>query len=261
MGHGGLNFGYQAGTYYHKESGVTFSHMHNYLPEQSDSFQNSMLDIVINGVTEVPPVCEPPEGFFDGAEGMYLQARFKGEINPLDAEVLVGGVNFWNLTDGEDVVPLYGWGSNASKKFQAFQDRLSVDSYSPSTNQDVELRATTIDMSPAIFDKIDEDGYYTLSDQTPGELYVTMADLDTDELSNPLKLCFTAVYDLTRPSKVYFCDPEATADAGAELKFYASIAMEDDVAKVEEVLATLGVPRCLCIDEEGAWGVCPEPTD
>lgn len=260
IGHGGLNFGYQAGTYYHADSGMTFSHMHNYLPEQSDSFQNDLLGILIDGVEELREPCLPPEGFFDADDGPRVAARFKGSINklatPQGAEI--PGVNFWNLHDGEDTTALYGWGAHARFTMTAGQDlRLYVTSASPSTDSDVEMRSTVIALDPALFDDVAENGTYNFGFNNIGAGIVTISDLDVDENLEPLKLCFTGVTDFMRPGRLHVCEPgSVTPVAGEELRIFASMPVELDLAKVEQTLAQIQLPRCLCPDDSNGWEAC-----
>lgn len=259
MGHGGLNFGYQAGTYYSAAAQATFSHMHNYLPEQSDSLQNGMLDILINGVDEVPAICTPVEGFFDLADGPYVQARFKGDVNALGEETPVGGVNEWNFYDGDVTTPLYGYGSHAILQMSGLQTRLVMNSYAPANVEDFQIRATAISIDRSLFDSLDATGVYELSMSNPGAVFITISELQTDENGDPTKLCFTGVNDFTRTSTIQVCNSgEFSPEPGAELKFFANIAIETDPVKVEQTLATLSIPLCLCMGEDGNWGACTD---
>lgn len=258
-GHGGLNFGYQAGTYKLLDHGITLSHMHNYLPEQSDLFQNGVLDILINGVTEVPVVCTPPEGFFDGLEDGTLMVRFKGPINGAEAEVTVAGIgNFGELADGE-TVPLYGLGTQIVEKTTPLGERLEMNSLAPGTKSDAELLSTTVYINSTWLDGIGGTEPVTLPADSKSDLFVTVAEVDlTDGTTNPEKLCFVAVRDLTKPAKLYLCDADGfQATDGAMLRTFAAVPLTRDPTVVADTLAGLFLPECLCYKAQtSSWGLC-----
>jgi hypothetical protein len=139
------------------------------------------------------------------------------------------------------------------------QVRLVVDSYSPANTGDVEVVATSISIDPAVFEALDEQGRYDLSGDDPGAVLLTLAEVDTDDALVPLKLCFVGVPDFDRPSALSVCDAAAfEPTAGAELRVFANLAIERDPEVVASTLSAFGLPPCLCPDEDGVWGACPD---
>lgn len=261
-GHGGLNFGYQAGTYYVPDLGVTFSHMHNYLPEQSDHFQSELLGLVAEPPTEARLACVAPDDLFaSGEDGAYLHLRFKGVVNAAGASPNVAGIaNAIQVQAGEDVVPLYGWGAESHRKLQGGTTRLEVVTYGPTNTPEAPVRATTVSFDPAVFTQLDADGRYTATLANAGAALVTVADVTMETVTSPpTKLCFIAVTDFSRPSRFEVCAPDdRTGDEGEVLKIFGSFALETDPAKVAQTLATIGMTPCLCPDATGAWAACAD---
>ena len=260
VGHGGLNFGYQAGTYYLSEIGLTFSHMHNYLPEQSDGLQAELLNLMVDGTDEPLSPCLPPEDFFQSDNGVYVQARFKGPLNELDVEEAVGGIAHIIQTEPEeDTVPLYGWGSQFGFKKLGLQTRLDIDSFGPPISSDAQASLTTISLDPALLDQLDEIGSYSLNLADAGAVITTVADLYFEEdTTDPIKLCYVGVTDFTRESTINIGNLDAfSGELGQTMKFFGSLALETDATAVAATMETIGLPVCLCIDEDENWGACP----
>ncbi len=262
LGHGGLNFGYQAGTYYISEIGLTFSHMHNYLPEQSDGLQNELLQLMVDGVDEPLTPCLPPEDFFESSsDGVYVNARFKGSLNELDAEKPIGGISHIVQSEPEvDTVPLYGWGSQFAFKKVGLQTRVDIDSVGPPISSDAQISLTTISFDPVLFDQLDENGSYTLELANAGAVITTVANAYLKEgTTDPERMCYVGVTDFARESKINICNvSDFSGKEGETIKFFGNLALETDPAKVESTMASIGIPVCLCIDENGNWGTCPE---
>lgn len=257
-GHGGLNFGYQAGTYYLPDLDVTFSHMHNYLPEQSAGLENEVMDLLANGVEEPIEPCLSPDGFFHPYEGPVAHARFKGPVNGLGEEAPVPGIAHLVWLQEEGKVPLYGWGSQANLAVQGLQTRLQIQSLAPADPEnDKQMRLTIISLDPGVVFLLDDEGQYELNLSNPGAAIFTVADLDLNLFGNPVKMCFKAVNDAARPSHFRICNPDTfKPEAGNMLKFYGSFAIETDPAKVEATLAYFEIPICMCIGGDGVWGPC-----
>jgi hypothetical protein len=262
LGHGGLNFGYQAGTYMVADHGITFSHMHNYLPEQSDLFQNDMLDILVNGVQDEPSVCTPPEGFFDDPEEGMLLARFKGPVNGAEVVTPVAGIGNVKEFNNGTLVPYYGLGTQAKLTTTGLQTRLEVSSLAPGTSTDGEVVAVSFSFDPAWLDAIAGDGDAETVTADDSAVFVTMATIDLiDGTLTPSKMCFTAVRDMTRHSIVHLCDAdEFSPDPDATLKMFAKVPVTDDPTVVSTTLKALFLPDCLCYTEATAtWGMCEQP--
>jgi len=261
IGHGGLNFGYQAGTYTRVDHGVTFSHMHNFLPEQSDGFQGEGARALVEGPGEPVPDCAfGPETFFD-AGGEQLELRFKGPVNAANAAVPVPGVGTMSARLAEGVRPLYGFGTQASYKQQGLQARLEVESLAPANEAGAQLVVGSVSIDPTTFTKVDEQGRFEASATNPGALFATVGEmtLKPGTTDQPQRFCFVAVSDLTRPARMGQCGPtDAAPEPGQTLRIFATLPLTTDATVIELTLKQLSLPVCLCWDDQGQVGACPE---
>ena len=245
-GHGGLNFGYQAGTRHFEDLDLTFSDMHNYLPEQSYLLELEMLDWLINGVEETYTPCLPaPDQFY--AQDGYLDLRFKGPINAGTAAQKVGGLTkIQGRLDGA-LVPLYGLTTWAALDTSGFAPRLAIESAAPSTTEGVDVRYTLISLNPGLLSGVD--GAVDLSTAGPYDVIVAVAEM----VWNPVwqkaeKTCIVAVYDGSRPGSLGLCGGEDfLAAPGTLLKLFASLPMTTDEAAIAAAVAPLGVDVCTCL--------------
>jgi len=256
-GHGGLNFGYQAGTYFMPDIGLTFSHMHNFLPEQSYSLEYELLDLIVNGIEEPLEPCLPPEGFFHPYQEPYVHARFKGPVNAMGEEAPMPGIgHVVQVTEDVDI-PLYGWGSTAGLEKMGLQTRIQVQSVAPAgPGEDDVWRVTVLNMDPGVLDVLDENGVFELDSEDPGAVLLTVTDVKLNPFGNPVKTCFIGVTDIFRPAHISVCDHESfKAEEGAVLKIYASLALETDPEAIKEIMALWGYPVCSCLDQ-GEWVEC-----
>lgn len=259
-GHGGLNFGYQAGTYFLPELDLTFSHMHNFLPEQSFGLEMEVMGLVADPPAEALAPCLPPDGFFYESDGPYIHVRFKGPVNALGEEAPVPGITHQVLVDAQGKTPLYGWGAQASMAVQGIQTRLQIQSVAPADPDDAStMRLSIVSMDPGVVFDLDDDGEYLLNLDNPGAAILTVADLDMNLFGNPVKMCFIAVNDALAPSHIRFCDHDTfKPKAGNTMRFFGSFAVDTDPANVEATLALYQIPLCMCTDAQGQWGACPD---
>jgi D-alanyl-D-alanine carboxypeptidase len=248
-GHGGLNFGYQAGTRHFEELDLTFSDMHNYLPEQSYVLELEMLEWLINGLDESYAPCLPDEGMFTGEDGT-VELRFKGPINPAAQAPPVGGLTkIQGRLDGE-LLPLYGLTTDAAYDTSGFSPRLVITSVSPSTTEGVDLRYTTVSLNPALLNG--KDGTLELGVLGPYDVIVAVADLEWNaQWQKAEKMCFTAVFDGSRAAKMGLCGgPDFLVGDGAMLKLFASLPVTTDPAAIAAALQPLGLEPCTCLDPD-----------
>jgi D-alanyl-D-alanine carboxypeptidase len=259
-GHGGLNFGYQAGTYRLPEHGVTFSHMHNYLPEQSDLFQNAMLGVLVDGNTTLPAACTPPDALFADVPADTLLVRFKGPMNAEGATPKpTPGIGNMKLTKADGTTaPLYGLGAKATLKVQGGATRLELESLAPGTSTSGEVVMADVNFDAAWLDGLAGEGDATTDAATKSAVFATMATLDlVDGTTTPLKMCFTAVRDFSRPASVHLCDADTfTPDAGETLRAFATVPITTSAAVVAGTLSALGLPACYCFDDAGSATAC-----
>ena len=264
-GHGGLNFGYESSTLTFPGLGLTLSHMHDYLPEQAVPLRHEVLGALVDGPGDpaaMPGPCLPPEGLFDRDEGPYAELRFKGPVNAANAVVPEGGLSHVRRWEAGESTPLAGLGSSAKLRLDAQGGlRVEITSLAP-TNGDGEdgaqIRQATLSVDSKAFGQLAADGSFTLSMAQLAAAIVTIADVTLDATTGlPTKLCFIAVNDFARPSRLQVCRPESFQPAaGQTLAMYGSLALDTDPATVEGMLQLLGMPRCLC-SNAGTWGACP----
>ncbi len=261
FGHGGLNFGYEAGTAYHPASDLTISHMHNFLPEQSAGLMRYIYRVLVDGEVDTPEPCMPPEDFFsDGSGGPVMNFRFKGPVNGQEVEVPEAGVaNIRALIDGEDI-PLYGINTAAKRADNFIAQRLQVESIAPSLGEEFQLSQGILNLDLKAFAAADETGMIELSEATPYDVYASIVNIaTTPDLLEVNKICISAVPDFERPSRVYVCDSDSFApEPGNELRAYASIALTTDYQAIADYIAVLQILPCMCVNGEGEFGPCPD---
>jgi D-alanyl-D-alanine carboxypeptidase len=259
IGHGGLNFGYQAATYLLPKEGIAFSHMHNFLPEQGDLFQNAMLGVLVDGKTEIASLCRPPEGFFDAVEPNTVLMRFKGPINGLDVTKAAPAIGSHSEQTGEKLVSLYGLGGKATLKKQGDQTRIEFESLAPGESKTAEVLVSTINIDPVWLDAITGTGDATTDLETTTAVWYTRSDLDlVDGTLDPVKMCVTTVRDATRPAVVHLCDADLfAATDGMQIRAFAKVPVTHDPATVTAALLAIGVPQCQCYSVAGTWEACP----
>jgi D-alanyl-D-alanine carboxypeptidase len=261
QGHGGMNFGYQTGTYFVPELGVTVSHMHNFLPEQSDGFQNEVLSVLKDPPDDPLVPCLEPAGFFaaTAADGLF-QARFKGVINSPFVPQRIPGIGVMSWRVGGETAPLYGVGTSAVLQLeQDGPDRISIDSFSPSREGGATWRMSTVSLQQSVLTELDADGTFQAWGPNAGRIYVSVIDLWVDEDLVPNRLCVKTLSDFLRPVRLRACPhPEPDPSLGATLKVFVEATLMTDSAAVDQALKSLNMPRCRCPDAEGNWGVCPE---
>jgi len=247
-GHGGLNFGYQAGTRHFEDLDLTFSDMHNYLPEQSYILELEMLDWLINGIEEVYTPCLPDEDMFSGEDGT-VEVRFKGPINAAATVPPINGLTkIQGRLDGE-LLPLYGLLTDAAYDTSGFSPRLEITSLSPSTTEGVDMRYTTISLNPLLLNG--KDGTLDLSAAGPYDVIVAVAELDWNaQWQQAERMCFVAVHDATRVPKMGLCGGEDfQVGEGALLKLFASLPVTTDEADIVAAIQPLGLELCTCLDQ------------
>ena len=259
LGHGGLNFGYQATTYLLPEQGIAFSHMHNFLPEQGDLFQNAMLHVLVDGNTEISSLCRPPEAFFDGVPVDTVLVRFKGPVNGLDVAKAVPGIGTHAEQAADKRVSLYGLGGKASLKKQGAATRLELESLAPGESKAAEVLVSTVSIDPDWLDAITGSGDAVTDAATAGAVFYARSDLDlVDGTLDPVKMCITAVRDFTRPATIHLCDPDLFAAAdGTLLRAFAKVPVTHDAATIAATLQTMGLAQCQCYSAQKTWGACP----
>ncbi len=255
-GHGGLNFGYEANTIYFPERDVTFSHMHNFLPEQSYRFEDEVLAILDQEPTEpAGPACTVPEGFFGGETDDVVELRFKGIIHAEETESPAAATaNVQGILDGKKVA-LYGYGTSAEEKNLVAGRRVDVSSLAPSVTSGVDLRAVTVSVKASVL----EGGDGELGELAPYDVVVVVTEISLVPGTQDVeKMCVVAVQDVERKSRLSVCGGAGfQAEVGEALRLYGVAPVTRDEETVTTFLELIGVPRCSCADGSGGFVECP----
>lgn len=260
-GHGGLNFGYQAGTYYLPDAGVTVSHMHNFLPEQSDGLQNEVLDALVMPPEVVPVPCLEPAGFYSEApEAGLFQGRFKGPVNDFGAFPRAIGIGVMSQHEDEGARPLYGIGVSAILKAPAGgKARVDIESLSPTGDEDSAYRLATISIERDVLSELDASGQFTATGAGVGRAYVSVTDLWTDPGTGALnKICVRTLSDFSKSLRIQVCEAESfEPNPGENLRIFVEGPLLTDPTAIAQTLAALNLPECSCLGEGGTWAACP----
>lgn len=255
-GHGGLNFGYEANTIFFPDRGVTLSHMHNYLPEQSYRLEDEILAILDDVPTEPPdPACALPEGLFGTEDGDVVELRFKGTIGPEDMGGPQGIGLVRGVLDGEKIA-LYGYDTTASEHVHDGVRRVDIHSSAPSMTAGVDRRTVTISVDTAVLDGAD--GEVSLDDPLDVVVLLTEQVLvpGTQDIE---QRCVVAVQDAARPPSLRVCGgPEHAAEVGDVLRIFGVVPITRDVDAIDAIVALVPMPRCACADDQGELTPCPE---
>ncbi len=259
-GHGGLNFGYQAATYYAPDSQITVSHMHNFLPEQSAGFQNEIMTVLTDPPAEALIACSRPEGFFtvDAPDGLF-QGRFKGPVNDFGALPRALGVGVMTQHEGEEDRPLYGIGvSSILKAPAAGKARVDIESLSPTGDGGSAYRLGSISLERDLLTELDETGDFTATGAAGvGRAYVLITDLWTDpETAAVTKMCFRTLSDFSKSTRLHVCETGTfEPNAGQILKIFVEAELLTDPVAIQATLSAIGLAPCLCAP---TWAACDE---
>jgi len=256
-GHGGLNFGYQAMTMYYEALDLTFSHMHNYLPEQGDLIHMTILPWVSEGLEEVYAPCLPPDGFF-AEGGTRMHVRFGGPLNMEGLPYQIPGVGSVKQSFDDDVIPLYGFGTAAKIQFQDGNQRVVIESVAPVADASgAALRLASVNMAPGVL--ASGDGLVDLGGFPAWTLFASVADIFVSPgETEPDRLCYTAVTRFDDPGTVYICTDEGfKVELGSRFKIYGDFRLETNPVTLDALFYSLGGARCLCKGNNDEWNACP----
>ncbi len=255
FGHGGLHFGYSVSTQHIPDAGLTWSIMHDWLPNSADFVPWEAMAGVMEGYDGGWIPFLPPEGFFDASDGDHLEIRWRGEIvKPGDAS---GGTYRFAAHLAGEVIPYNGFGGNCKLENQGGPGQVIVEAVIPEPTDPAIMRALRFSMTPENLAL--GGGYWSLDMLKPYAVIGILTDVTLDlQTGKPQMLCVTAVPDLTRETEVLWETPEGWEPAlGSTLKLYASVALDTSIEGVEKYLEPLQISRCTCLDEAGE----PYPCD
>lgn len=266
-GHGGLNIGYQAATYFYPDHGVTLSHLHNFLYDLVEPFQTEVMDQVLAGGDINQQPCLPPDGLFRAFDtGRYLNVAFKGEVNASDTDDddFSLGTATWRLVGPDGPKPFVGllpsavvWPATTGG------GALTITSYGNSDLPGVDLVSTTLTATESLFQGMLGDGRKTIGPQNLGDLTLVVSHGTLREGTTFVfeRFCTVAISDYRglRTGDVYVGGSEGTLpEPGDTVRLYASLPFLDDPPLVTAALEWLNAPVCWCLAEDESYQPCPE---
>jgi D-alanyl-D-alanine carboxypeptidase len=254
-GHGGMNFGYEANTIYFPERDVTFSHMHNYLPEQSYRLEDEVLAI-LDSLPETSPAadCTVPEDLFNSKEGEIVEFRFKGIIAAEETASPPLGITSIRAILNEEKIALYGYGTSAFEQTINDSRRVDIRSSAPALTAGVDLRTVVV--------SIDSDSLAGVNGEVVLAAPTDLTVVVREEVHNPdtlaaEKICVVAVPDMARAPMLHACGgPEFKADPGNTLRVFGVIPVTGETDVIEAFLAATATDRCVCLGDDGDWAAC-----
>jgi len=255
LGHGGLNFGYQAATYYLPEHDLVVSHMHNFLVELYDPFQAEMVDTILEGgVSDYSPCLLPDDLYRTFDTGKYLNITFKAEVTSPGADPKYGTSRL-RLEEEDGSLPFGGLFPTALLEEKDGKETLTLTSYGLSENLDADIRVVLGYASESLFGDLDSNGRKIITQANLDDLIVLVADAELDEDLQVIRMCFTAVSDPTRTGEAATCNAEFPTE-GDVLKLFASLPIVDDPEAVQPILETIMVPACICPNGTNSYQAC-----
>lgn len=261
-GHGGLNFGYQAGSYWIPEDGVTISHLHNFLLDAYDGFQDEMLDLIRDGGDPDFVPCQRPDDLFRTFDtGAYLNVAFKGRVNEADDLPQIAGNAFLRLATQEGPVPFTGIFPSAAVEHDATGSRVTLTGYGLANDGDADLMITTLVLGEGLFSGLDAGGRKAIRLENLSDFFLLVAKAWYREGSTEVieRFCYVALSDYRRDGEAMLCGKgDGMPAKGDMLRFFGTAPYLDDPALVAVFLGQIGLPSCLCLGEDGAFEACEE---
>jgi len=261
-GHGGLNFGYQAGTYWFPDLGVTISHLHNFLLDAYDAFQDDVLGFLRDGGDPDFVPCTLPDDLFRTWDtGAYLNLAFKGRVNAADAATPVSGNARLRLATEDGPVPFTGIFPSAKRESGATGDRVTLTGYGLANDGDADLLVTTIVLGEGLFSGLDADGRKAIAPANLGDFFVLVAKAWYAEGSTTVvdRFCYVATSDYLRDGEVKVCgDVVGVPEVGDVLRVFGTAPYLDDPDRVALLLGQIGLPACLCLGTDDQYAACDD---
>lgn len=259
-GHGGLNFGYQTQTWYMPEHKITISHIHNFLLNWYDAFQNEAVAMVKQGGDPDYQPCIVPDGFYgDGPDGPVMNIAFKGMVNSALVSAQVYGIGKFKIVEDGDSTPSVGLYPALTRAEKNGSDVLTLVSYGLPATGDADLEMVTIQAGTGLFDNVGADGTKTIAQANAADMFIARSELYYAEGTTILeKVCFTGFSDVMRSGTVFLC-PSARQGmpvTGDMFKFMATLPVSDDPAYIEQIATNvLQSYSCTCLNG-ATWGAC-----
>ncbi len=260
-GHGGLNFGYQTQTWYLPEHGITISHIHNFLLNWYDAFQNEVVAMVRQGGDASYQPCQAPQDFYgDGTAGKVMNLAFKGVINQTGETTPEYGISRFRIVNEGQVKPSVGLLPAATREEKDGQQVITVLSYGLPATGEADLEMLTVQIGAGLFSDINADGTKTIALENSADMFIARTEISYAEgTKTPEKLCFTGFSEPTRDGMAYLCPSvrQQMPKAGDTLKIMATLPFSDDPDYINQIAtAVLKTSVCSCLDGT-VWGTCP----
>jgi D-alanyl-D-alanine carboxypeptidase len=259
-GHGGLNFGYQAATYFFPDSGVTISHLHNFLLDSYDSFQNEMMSLILAGGEPAFTPCLAPADFYKTYDtGAYLNVAFKGRVNGAADEPRIQGNASLRLATADGPLPFTGIFPSATLGSSAAGPNITITGYGLDNDTDADVVVTSLVLNETLFAGLDADGRKELAMANLGDMFLLVARAWYAPGSTTVvdRMCYKAVSDYQRIGEARVCaQVETLPGKGDMLRVFGSIPYLDDPVKVAGLLGQIGIPACSCLQIDATWAAC-----
>ena len=262
FGHGGLIYGYTANTMDSPDADLTCSDMHGAYPAQNGALLMEVFRVTRPGASAPPPACRPPDAFFASPDGDRMEIRFRGVLNADGAASPTGGIADVTEWQGTTRYPLYGTWSSAALKQATGGDRVDIGSLGPPRVDGAAVGQALLSVGANVLTGAASDGVVTLSAARPYDVVAAALDVYVDPKTNQAnRLCVAAVPDLSRPAHMFVCDAGSVkAEVGEMVRFFGSIGLTSDDAKVLAYVKPLGLAKCNCPTAPNQWGPCPAGT-
>lgn len=260
VGHGGMNFGYQAATYFFPDNGITISHLHNFLLDSYDTFQDDLMKMILAGGDAEFEPCLAPEGLYrDGTGGRFFNMAFKGVVNHAITKPPLYGTGSFRMVDETGIRPVSGIFPSATAGTANGKANVTITGYGLPAEGDANLVITSVIFAETVFDGLSEEGRKNVELANAADAFVMMAEAYyADDGVTVIKLCYTGVSDVMRTGEVFLCkDSRELPGVGEDMRVMASLPFSHDEAYIDQVLTNLGMIRCNCLNGS-TWGACAE---
>lgn len=258
LGHGGLNFGYQAATYFFPDNGITISHLHNFLLDSYDTFQDDVMKMILKGGDADFEPCLAPEGLYrEGSGGTYLNIAFKGPVNNAAVLPLAIGTGSFRAVDETGIRPVSGIFPSATAGFAGGKNNITVTGYGLPTEGDANLTILSVIMAETLFGGLSEEGRKTIAYANAADAFVMTTEAYYAEGTTTIeKVCYTGASDVRLNGEVFLCpDSRAMPATDEMIRVMASLPFSTDATYLGQVLTNLGLSRCNCLNGL-TWEAC-----
>ncbi len=258
VGHGGLNFGYQAATYFFPDNGITISHLHNFLLDSYDTFQDDVMKMVLAGGDPDFTPCLAPDGLYrDGSGGTFLNIAFKGVVNDIMTSARTIGTGSFRLVDDTGIRPVSGIFPSAVAGTTSGNPNVTITGYGLPAEGDASLTILNIIFGQDLWGGLSAEGRKNIEFANAADAFVLTSEAwYANGTSNVEKVCYTGVSNVAKTGEVFLCpDSRTMPGSGGYVRVMASLPYSTDAAYLNQVLTNLGLDLCDCWNGT-AWAAC-----